>query len=451
MEQGIVKGLLCWGQNLAVSSPNANAICHAMDKLDWMVVSEIFHTETTDFWQRPGIDPSRIQTEVFLLPAANALEKEGSLSASHRWLQWRWKVTDGPGDTQAELWMVNKIMLELKALYDREGGPNAEAVSNLAWDYGEVPNPHQVAKEVNGYDLTTGRLVENFTHLKDDGTTSCGLWLYSGQYTEAGNMIARRDPTPSSVNEAIHPKWGYCWPLGRNILYNRASVDFKGEPWDNRHTTIRWKNGRWIGDVPDGPAPPIEKGGYRPFIMKPHGVGKIFGNCLADGPFPEHYEPWESPVKNLFSIQQNSPTIQICRPEEKSDPEKYPIVGTLYRMASGWNAGAMSRNISWLMELQPEPVVEMAEALAAQLGVINGERVVVENNRGMVNMVALVTKRFKPYQIAGKTVHQVGLVWHWGHKGLSSGDSGNFLTSYVADANTMQPEQKAFLVNVRKA
>ncbi len=451
MAQGIIKGLLCWGQNWAVSGPNTNAICNAMDQLEWVVASEIFHTETTDFWRRPGANTADIKTEVFLLPALNALEKEGSLSASHRWLQWRWKVADGPSEARSELWMVNKLVLKLKELYVREGGPNAEAITKLAWDYGETPEPHQVAKEVNGYDLTSGKLVADFTKLKDDGTTSCGLWFYSGQYTEEGNMIARRDPTPNPLNEAIHPNWGYCWPLGRNIIYNRASVDLKGEPWDKRHPTIWWKDGKWIGDVPDGPGPPMSEGGYKPFIMKPDGVAKVFGNGLADGPFPEHYEPWESPVENQISNQQNGPLIKVYRSGEKSDHESYPIVGTMFRLASGWNAGAMSRNLPWLIELQPEPIVEMSEELAAEKSIANGDRVIVENKRGQVNMVALVTTRFKPFKIAGKTVHQIGLTWHWGHMGLSTGDSANVLTSYVGDANTMQPEQKAFLVSVRKA
>lgn len=451
MKAGIVKGFLSWGQNWAVSSPNSNAICDSMDNLDWMVAAEIFQTETTDFWHRPGVDPADIKTEVFLLPGLNALEKEGSLSASHRWLQWRWKITDGPDQARSELWMINRIALKLRELYTEEGGPHAEAITKLSWDYGESPDPHQVAREVNGYNLETGKLVNDFTELKDDGTTSCGLWFYSGQYTEKGNMIARRDPTPNPLNVAFHPNWGFCWPLGRNIIYNRASVDLAGEPWNKEKPTIWWKDGKWIGDVPDGPAPPVKEGGCKPFIMKPNGVGKIFCNNLADGPFPEHYEPWESPVENLFSRQQNSPLMKVYRPEERCDNERYPIVGTMFRLGSAWNAGAMSRNLPWLKEVQPDPFVEISEELAAELDILKGDRVIVENARGKVNMVALVTKRFKPFKIAGKTVHQVGLTWHWGHMGLSTGDSGNALSAYVSDINTMQPEQKAFLVNVRKA
>ncbi len=451
MTAGIVTGFLSWGQNWAVSSPNAGAICEAMDNLDWVVATEIFHTETTDFWQRPGVDPSGIKTEVFLLPALNALEKEGSLSASHRWLQWRWKISDGPDEARAELWIINKIAQKLRELYTREGGPNAESITKLSWEYGDCPDPHQVAKEVNGYDLNSGKLVNDFTELKDDGTTSCGLWFYSGQYTEKGNMMARRDPTPNQINSAIHSNWGYCWPLGRNIIYNRASVDLSGTPWNKEKPVIWWKDGTWIGDVPDGPAPPMDKGGYTPFIMKPDGVAKIFTNGLADGPFPEHYEPWESPVENQFSPQQNGPLIKVFRPEERCDAERYPIIGTMYRLGSQWNAGAMSRNLPWLNELQPEPFVEIGEELAADLRIKNSDRVIVENTRGQVNMTALVTKRFKPFRVAGKTVHQVGLTWHWGHVGLSTGDSANVLSAYVCDINTMQPEQKAFLVNVRKA
>ena len=222
-------------------------------------------------------------------------------------------------------------------------------------------------------------------------------------------------------------------------------------PWNEEHPSIWWKDGKWIGDVPDGPAPPMTEGGYKPFIMKTDGIAKIFCNGLDDGPFPEHYEPWESPVRNQMSKQQNSPCIGVYRQEEKSDPERFPIVGTQYRLGSMWNSGAMSRNLPWLAELQPEPFVDISEELATEKGITNGDRVVVENKRGQVNMIALVTKCFKPFNVAGKTVHQVGLIWHWGHMGLSTGDSANVLTSYVGDVNTMQPEQKAFLVNVWKA
>lgn len=451
MKAGVIKGLLCWGQNWAVSGPNANAICEAMDNLEWMVIDEIFHTETTDFWHRPGVNPAEINTEVFLLPALNGLEKEGSVSSSHRWLQWRWKIVDGPQEARSELWIINKIAAKLKQLYAQEGGPSCESITNLAWDYGDTPDPHQVAKEVNGYDLTTGKLADDFTKLKNDGTTSCGLWFYSGQYTEKGNMMARRDPTPNPLNAAVYHNWGYCWPLGRNIIYNRASVDLNGIPWDKEHPVIWWKNGEWIGDVPDGPAPPMAEGGYKPFIMKPDGVAKIFTNGLADGPFPEHYEPWESPVENQLSRQQNTPLIKVYRPEEWCDSEQYPIICTMYRIPSGWNSGAMARNLPFLIELQPEAFVEMSEELADSIGIANGDRVIVENKRGSVNMVAMVTKRFMPFIIAGKRVHQVGIPWHWGHTGLSTGDTANNLSSFTCDVNMMQPEQKAFLVKVRKA
>ncbi len=451
MKAGDITGLLCWPLNWAVSGPNANAIYEALDNLEWMVVDEIFHTETSEFWQRPGVDPADIQTEVFLLPGVNALEKEGSVSSSHRWLQWRWKVADGPENARADLWIMNKLVLKLRELYEQEGGPNSDAITKLAWDYGDDPDPHQVAKEVNGYDLTTGKLVDNFTQLKDDGTTSCGLWFYSGQYTEQGNMMARRDPAPNGVNDALHHNWGFCWPLGRNIIYNRASVDVDGVPWDQSRPVILWQDGKWIGDVPDGPAPPVAEGGYNPFIMKPDGVAKVFSDGLADGPFPEHYEPWESPVDNLLSKQKCTPFLKEYRPEERCDSKEYPIVCTTYRISSAWDSGTMTRNSSWLVELQSEAFVEMSEELADEIGIKSGDPVIVENKRGRINMVAMVTKRFKPFDVGGKTVHQVGVPWHWGHVGLSTGGTANKLCSFASDINILQPEQKAFLVKISKA
>lgn len=448
---GDIKGFLCWGQNWAVSGPNANSICKAMDNLDWMVVDDIFHTETTEFWHRPGVDPTDIKTEVFLLPASNALEKEGSVSSSHRWLQWRYKIAEGPGKTRSELWMINKLALKLRELYELEGGPNHEAITKLCWDYGDTPNPHQVAKEINGYDLNTGKLVDDFTHLKDDGTTSCGVWFYSGLYTEKGNTMARRDPTPNPFNNTFYQNWGYCWPLGRNIIYNRASVDLNGIPWDKKRPVIWWKDGKWIGDEPDGIAPPMAEGGHKPFIMKPNGVAKIFSDGLDDGPFPEHYEPWESPVNNPLSKQQSTPFLKSYRSHERANRDKYPIVCTMYRLSSAWNGGPMTRNSPWLVELQPEVFVEMSEELANSIGIKNGDRVIVENTRAKLNMIAMVTKRFKPFYIDDEIIHQVGIPWHWGHVGLSTGESANKLSSFASDINILQPEQKAFLVNIRKA
>lgn len=453
MEKGTIKGFMVWGQNPAVGGPNANQERNALDKLEWLVAADLWQTETANFWRRPGADPKKINTEVFLLPALNSYEKEGSVTNSGRWMQWRYKAADGPGEAHDDLWIMDKIVKKLKQLYTAEGGPNAEAITKLNWDYGdEHPDVHKVAKEINGYNLTTGKLVDNFTQLKDDGSTSCGCWVYSGSYTEAGNMSARRDPTPDTYNMGLFPKWAWSWPLNRRIVYNRASVDFDGVPFDKTRPVIWWKDGKWTGDVPDGGYPPLNNAGSKlPFIMTVEGHGRLFGPGMAEGPFPEHYEPWESPVSNPISGQQSNPAFKVWRVDEKGTSDKYPIVCSTYRVTEHWQAGQMTRNLSWVVEMQPEPFVEMSEELAVEKGVKNGERVVVESARGSVNMVAVVTKRFKPFTIDGKKVHQVGMIWHWGYTGLSTGDSANLLTPHVGDANTMIPEYKAFLVNVRKA
>lgn len=452
MYAGSVNGLIVFGTNPAVSGPNLNLERKALEKLDWMVVMDLWETDTSVFWKAPGVNSADIKTEVFLLPAAASMEKEGSIVNSGRWMQWRYKGANPPGKAQDDLWIINQIMLKLRDLYAAEGGPNAEAVTKLTWDYGAHPDPHQVAKEINGYDLTTGKLVPSFGKLKDDGTTSSGNWLYCASYTEEGNMAARRNPKdPSGIG--LYPNWSWCWPVNRRIIYNRASVDLNGEPWDKEHPVISWKDGKWVGDVPDGGWPPMavdpEKTKY-PFIMQPEGHAHIFGPGLVDGPFPEHYEPWESPITNPMSGTQSDPAIKVWRPEEQGSPDKYPIVATTYRLTEHWQAGAMTRNLPWLVELMPEMFVELSEELAAEKGITNGSKIIVESARGRVEGVAIVTKRFQPFQLNGKRVHQVGLPWHWGYAGLSTGDSANLLTPHVGDANTMIPEYKAFLCNVHR-
>ena len=453
MDKGIIKGLMCWGQNVAVGGPNANLERSAMDKLDWLLVTDMWETETANFWRRPGVDPTKIDTEVILLPALSSYEKEGSVTNSSRWSQWRYKCADGPGQAEDDLYMLTMIFKKLKQLYQAEGGPNAEAITKLTWDYGAGhPDVHEVAKEINGYDLTTGKLLASFGKLKDDGSTTSGNWLYCASYTEAGNMAERRDPVDTS-GIGLYSNWAWCWPVNRRIIYNRASVDLDGKPWDSEHPVIKWNavTRKWDGDVPDGGAPPMNQGGYYPFIMKPEGHSRLYGPGMAEGPMPEHYEPWESPVSNPLSKQQSNPAFKIWRPQEQGDSSKFPIVCSTYRVSEHWQGGQMTRNNPWLVEMQPEPFCEMSEELAAEKGIEKGDRVIVESARGEVNVVAVVTKRFKPFRMNGNTVHQVGVIWHWGYTGLSTGDSANVLTPHVGDANTMIPEYKAFLVNVRKA
>ncbi len=456
MQSGGLKGLLAWGQNPAVSGPNSETQRQALGKLSWMVAVDLWATETAEFWHRPGVNPADIQTEVFMLPAKASFEKEGSVTNSGRWMQWRYSAANAPGDAEDDLWIMNKLMLKLKELYSKDSGPNAEAITKLTWNYGDPPDVHKVAKEINGYDLPTGKLLTTFGNLKNDGTTTSGCWIYCGSYIDenpaVGNLAARRDLTDTS-NIGQYSKWGWSWPVNRRIIYNRASVDLNGVPFAKDKPVVAWQDSKWVGDVIDGNYPPLAVdpvAGRLPFIMTNDGVARMFGTGLTDGPFPEFYEPWESPVSNQMSKQQSNPIFRIWRPQEHGTVDRFPIVGTTYRVSEHWQAGAMTRNLPWLVEAMPEPFVEMSEELATEKDIKNGEMIIVESMRGQVKMKAMVTKRFKPFNIGGQKVHEVGVLWHWGYSGLSTGDSGNNLTATVGDANTSIPEYKAFLCNVRK-
>jgi formate dehydrogenase major subunit len=440
--------------NPAASGPSSLFERAALEKLEWMVCADLWETETACFWKRPGANSSDIKTEVFLLPACCHYEKEGTVSNSGRWVQWRYRGADGPGEARPDLEIVDELGRKLKELYNA-GGVHAEAITRLTWDNGHPAASDKVLREINGYDLTTGKLLQNFTKLKDDGTTSCGEWVYSGCYTEDGNMTKRRSLEDGPFKIKSYPKWAWCWPVNRRIVYNRASVDPNGEPWDKEHPVIWWKDGAWKGDVPDGAAPPLAQGGSYPFIMQAEGHARLFGITLNDGPFPEHYEPWESPVKNFMSGTQTNPVLlaaaSAAAPDHRGTPEKFPYVATTYRVVEHWQTGSMSRNIPWLCELMPEMFVEISQELAAERGIANGARVIVESARGQIQAVAVVTRRFKPLRINGSIVHEIGMPWHWGYAGIARGDSANVLTPNVGDANTMIPEYKAFLCNIRKA
>jgi len=499
VDEGVIKGLMCWGQNAAVCGPNAGVTRKAMEKLDWLVVADLWHTETADFWNRPGVSPTSIQTEVFLLPAACSYEKEGSVTNSGRWMQWRYKAVEPPGDAQHDLGIINDLMKRIQALYQAEGGPGANAITDLTWDYGEDPDAREVAKEINGYNLTTGKLMATFGALKNDGTTSSGNWLYCNSYVEEENLDAFEKanldmyPGPDYIGNratrryltdvgaggysaadgykevGLNNYFSWCWPVNRRIIYNRASVDLQGRPWDSEHPVIefqgtvesgKYTGGSWKGDVPDGGWKPMQNpdGTDRadtryPFIMKPEGHARIFGAGRADGPFPEHYEPWESPVDNLLSGTQNDPAFKIWGGAYniKGDVSQYPYVCTTFRLVEHWQSGQMTRNLPWQVELVPEMYVEISEQLAGEKDIESGDDVRVSSARGQITVKAMVTKRLRPFTIAGKTVHQVAMPWHWGYVGLSTGDSANMLTPNVGDANTMIPEFKAFLVNVERA
>jgi len=484
MFKGTFKGFFAWGQNPACSGANAGKNREAFAKLDWMVNVNLFDNETGSFWKGPGVKPAEIKTEVFFLPAAVSVEKEGSITNSGRWSQWRYQGPKPLGNSLPDGQIIMELGNKIKAEY-KKGGTLPEPIVNLKWDYltnGEY-DPHKVAKEINGYFLkdvtikdTTykkGTLVPSFAFLQTDGSTSSGNWLYCNSYTEKGNMAARRSQKDAPNNIGLYPEFAWCWPVNRRIIYNRASVDLKGQPWDKEQPVIqfagnsadgKYTSSKWIGDVPDGGWYPMQNpdGTMRadskyPFIMRKHGHGQIFGPGRADGPFPEHYEPLECPIeKNLMNAQRINPTAPIYQTkadEWASCDPRFPYVATTYRVVEHWQTGVMTRWQPWLLELQPQVFVEMSEELGQLKGIKNGERVKVSSPRGALMATAIVTKRLQPFKIGGAVVHQVGLPWHYGWRMPVSGleESANLLTPATGDPNTRIPETKAFMVNVAKA
>jgi formate dehydrogenase major subunit len=483
MYKGNFTGFFAWGMNPAGSGANANKNRKAMTKLDWMVNVNIFDNETGSFWKGPGMNPKKIKTEVFMLPCAVSVEKEGSITNSGRWMQWRYKAAEPPGDAKSDGDILMDLMKKVKYLYKKDiNAVFPEPIVNLKWDYttrGDF-DAHKMAKEINGYFLKDmkvkgknfkkGDLVPSFAYLQADGSTSSANWLYCNSYTSKGNMAARRKREKSGIG--LNLEWAWCWPVNRRIIYNRASVDLQGNPWDKEHPVIQFKGDvaggkyvskKWVGDVPDGGWYPMQNpdGSMRkdtkyPFIMKPEGHAHIFGPGRADGPFPEHYEPMECPVeKNLFSgqlVNPTAPTYSTDMDVYKTCDPRYPFVGTTYRVSEHWQTGVMTRWQPWLVEAQPQIFVEMSKELAKMKGIKNGEKVIVESARGKVKATAIVTIRFRPFKIQGNVIHQVGLPWHfgWVHP-KNGGDSANLLTPSTGDPNTRIPETKAFMVNVKKA
>jgi formate dehydrogenase major subunit len=473
MYKGSIKGFFAWGQNPACGGANAGKNRKAMANLDWMVNVNLFDNETGSFWQGPGMDPTKIKTEVFMLPASVSVEKEGSITNSGRWMQWRYRGPHPMGNSKPDGDIILALGTELKGRY-RRGGVFPEPIVNLKWDYltdGEY-DAHRIAKEINGYFLkeTTvkgktfkkGTLVPSFAYLQADGSTSSGNWLYCNSYTEKGNMAARRSQEDAVNKIGLYPQFAWCWPVNRRIIYNRASVDLQGQPWDAQQPVISWNGSKWVGDVPDGGWPPLgslenpnPKAKWA-FIMKPHGFANIFGPGRADGPFPEHYEPLECPIeRNYLNAEMMNPTAPVFGSDADAyatcDP-RYPYVGTTYRVCEHWQTGLMTRTQPYLMELQPQMFVELSPQLAQLKGIKNGERVKASSARGEVMCTAIVTERFQPFKMGDLTIHQVGFPWHYGWRWPASGaeESANLLTASVGDPNTRIPETKAFMVNVTK-
>jgi formate dehydrogenase major subunit len=468
MNQGQFDGFFAWGQNPACGGANANKNREAMGKLDWLVNVNIFDNETASFWRGPDMKPEDIKTEVFFLPCAVSIEKEGSVTNSGRWMQWRYQGPKPYAQTLPDGDIILKLTDKIQQLYKKDGGAYPDPIINLGlndWQnsHGHF-DPHGIAKLINGYFMKDtevkgkkfkkGQQVPSFAYLKDDGSTCSGNWLYCGSYTDKGNMAARRDKTQNKAqaNIGLYPNWAWCWPVNRRILYNRASVDLTGKPYAPKKAVINWTGDKtkWQGDVPDGGWKPGTK---HAFIMRKHGFGQIYGPGRQEGPFPEHYEPLECPIaKHPFSSQLHNPTAYQIASEEKAVANpKYPYVGTTYRVTEHWQTGLMTRYQGWLIETEPQLFCEISEELAKKENIANGETVNVSSLRGKLKCVAIVTKRIKPYKVQGQDVHLVGLPWHYGWvTPKNGGDSANLLTPSVGDPNTGIPETKAFMVNVSK-
>ncbi len=475
MFQGKVNGYFCQGFNPLMSAPNKKKVIAALSKLKFLVVMDPLATETASFWENHGeyndVDTKSIPTEVFRLPTSCFAEESGSLTNSGRWLQWHWKGAEPPGEAKTDVEIMAKLYLKVKGLYASDGGAFRDPILNLVWPYAvpDDPTTDEIAKEVNGSALEdlpdptdplkppilkAGQLLDGFAQLRDDGKTTCGCWIYSGSYTEKGNQMARRD-SADPTNSGLSPGWAWSWPANRRILYNRASCDAAGKPYNPKNKLIAWNGARWAGvDVPDMPATSDPSAGAGPFIMNAEGVARLFTRgMMRDGPFPEHYEPFEAPVENVLHPKVGpNPAARVFKADMEvfGKPDDFPFVATSYRLTEHFHF--WSKHVLINAILQPQQFVEIGEELAKEKGVANGDLVEVRSNRGKITAVAVVTKRIKALTIDGKTVHTVGIPIHWGFTGeTKKGFGANILTPYVGDANIETPEYKAFLVDLNKA
>jgi len=467
------EGLVSFGMNPVGLGPNSKKMIAALSKLKWLVVVENVETETASFWKAPteygGPAPSKIPTEVFLLPAANFAEKDGTFTNSARWLQWKWKALDPPGQARADQEILSRMLLAVRDLYRKEGGALPDPVLNVSWSYANPVNPDlaEVLKEMSGKAITdipdpkdktkvlktAGQQLDGFGQLQDDGSTLCGNWLHSGVYTEAGNNAQRRS-TADPNGLGMYPNWGFSWPANRRVMYNRASADAEGKPWDPKRPGISWNGQKWVGDVPDI-KPDSPPGEFGAFIMLPEGVGRLFSPVLNDGPFAEHYEAIEAPIANpLHPNVTSNPTSKKFSSDKDvyGKKEDFPIVCTTYRLTEHFHYWTQHQQNGRLNEMQPGFFVEIPEGLAREKGIANGSQVKVLSGRGEIRGVAMVTKRMPELKIDGKPAWQIGFPIHWGFAGAPNhtGPLANMLTPSAMDPNTWTPEYKAFLVKVEK-
>jgi len=474
MYGGRMEGLIDFGMNPVSNGPHSKKAIEALSRLKWLVVAENFEQETAAFWRSDiqaivNKKPADVQTEVFLLPAANFAEKDGTFTNSARWIQWKWKAVDPPGEARPDQEIIARIFLKVRELYQREGGRFPAPVLGLNWWYTrpESLSMEEVCKEINGWALTdvhdekdpktvavkAGSQLAKFLDCRADGSTVSGNWLYIGMYTDAGNLTQRRvNADPSG--QGRYSNWTFNWPANRRIMYNRCSADANGKPWDPRRPVIAWNGEKWVGDVPDYKVDSPPEQGMGPFIMLPEGLARLFvPGQYAEGPFSEHYEPVEYPAPNaLHESHSSNPVVKPFKtPYDKlGDAAEYPIVCTTYRLSEQFHY--WTKNNAYNMEIQPEFFIEIPEELAREKGISNAQVVRVTSARGSIEGKAMVTKRIKPMKINGKLVYQIGFPIHWGFlgRGRQKGTLANLLTSATVDPNSFTPEYKAFLVKLEK-
>jgi len=476
MLEGNVKGYVVAGENPAVGSANSKLHRRGLAKLDWLVVRDLVEIETAAFWyDSPEIEsgelrPEEIPTEVFFLPASSHVEKDGSFTNTQRLVQWHYKAVDPKGDCRSELWFYYHLGLKIRERLKHSQDPKNRPILDLTWHrptHGEheEPSAEAVLAEMNGWD-DKGKALPDYKQLKADGSTSSGCWLYCGIYADDVNQATRKKPRWEQ--DYVAAEWAWSWPMNRRLMYNRASADPAGEPWSVRKQYVWWdaKQKKWTGkDVPDfdeqkppdyeppeGAQGPDAIRGDHPFIMQSDGQGWIYvPQGLLDGPLPTHYEPHESPFQNrLYSQSANPRRQRFDRPEDPvNEPDAYPYVVTTYRLTEHHTAGGMTRFVPYLSELQPAMFCEVHPDLARECGLAHGGWATIVTSRSSIEARVLVTDRIKPIRSNGRVVHQVGLPYHWGSRGLTTGGSANDLTHMTLDPNVHIQEVKALTCDIR--
>jgi formate dehydrogenase major subunit len=475
-------GYFLFGQNPAVGSANARMQRLGMANLDWLVVRDLSLIESATWWKNgPEIETGElrtedIKTEVFFLPAAAHTEKDGSFTNTQRMLQWHHTAVEPSGDVRSDLWFTFHLGRRIRQKLAASTDQNDRPLLDLTWDYPmrgplDEPSAEAVLAEVNGR-AADGSALSSYTELRDDGSTSCGCWIYCGVYAHGVNQAARR--TPGKEQNWVASEWGWAWPANRRVLYNRASADPRGKPWSERKALVWWDaaSQRWTGhDIPDFIAdrspdyvPPEGATGVAcisgtdPFIMQTDGKGWLFAPAgLVDGPLPAHYEPQESPFSNLLYGQQHNPVREIItHPQNRYHPsgnqpgaEVFPYVATTYRLTEHHTAGGMSRFLPYLAELQPAFFCEVSPELAAERGLEHAGWATIITARNAIEARVLVTSRMRPLRMRDRVVHQIGLPWHWGPNGITTGDAANELVHLSLDPNVHIQEDKAITCDIR--